>query len=264
VKTTRLALGWLVVAAPAVLIALVPRAAEASAALTLPFNELSIPVNSWFDHTFPLQSGDTNQTMTRHDGTTGWSYNGHNGIDFGLPSSSTTVAAAPGVVQFIGWQDPNDHSAGFGFYVRVWHSGLNYSTLYGHLSQNYVVAVGQSLSRGQLLGYSDSTGQSTGPHLHFGVYNSQSGWTPMDPYGWSGGGSDPWSYDIGYLWSTTPPISRADIAAMNGYSNGVTRIHTWLEDGGEFQGYNTWYYTGGPYYVANVGDRFVLGDFDGR
>jgi len=249
VKKTRIAFGWLLGAACLAGVINWTQAAEASGALTLPFTQPNIPVNSWFDHTFPLQGSDTNPTMTRYDGTTGWLYNGHNGIDFGFSSNSTTVAAAPGVVQFIGWESP-DPTVGFGFYVRVWHSGPNYSTLYGHLQENYVVAVGQSVSRGQLLGYSGNTGHSDGPHLHFGVYNSQTGWTPMDPYGWSGVGSDPWSYDIGYMWTTNPP----SYPPPDGPD--TWHLRNSLSSGGS-------YYTPFAFGADQLGDIPVTGDWDG-
>jgi len=195
----------------------------ATGTLTLPSS--STTVNSWFDHQPPFGCFDSctddfikytgerwpyYQANLTPCGTSDHCYNGHNGIDFQLSSGSNVVAAAGGVVTFVGWQDPN-HFVGFGFYVRVWHSGSGYSTLYGHLSEQYLVSVNQSVSRGGLVAVSDNTGASTGAHLHFGVYNSQSGWTPMDPYGWSGGGSDPWPYDIGYLWTTNPPSSQPPI-----------------------------------------------------
>ncbi len=195
--------------AVAILAALVvrPSGTTAGAGVTLPITGFS--VGSWFDHTSPAVSGlysDNSTTMTRHDGGTGYSYNGHAGLDYPTSQQGYSVmAAASGIVEFVGLQDPQDRTKGFGFYVRLWHSGSSYSTLYGHMQQQGVVTQGQHVSRGQVLGYSGNTGQSTGPHLHFGVYTTQTGWTPIDPYGWSGGGSDPWSADRGYLWSTNPP-----------------------------------------------------------
>ncbi len=228
-------------------------------------------VGSWFDHTSPASSGaglvDNSSTMTRYDGTTGWSYNGHAGLDYptGQQTGYNVIASGSGVVQFVGWQNPNP-SVGFGFYVRVWHSASNSSTLYGHLSPTSVVSNGQNVSRGQLLGYSGNTGQSTGPHLHFGVYNSQSGWIPMDPYGWSGGGSDPWGYDIGYLWTTNPPSmqspgkqtdfngdGKSDAITFNTSGQGVVS----LSNGSSFGGAVSWGV------VSTWGEIPDTGDFNG-
>ncbi len=197
--------------------------ARAAGALTLPI--VGFGLTSWFDHTSPASSGaglsDNCTTMTRYDGGTGYSYNGHAGLDYGTGQQTgyNVLASTDGTVQFVGWQsaDPN---AGFGFYVRLWHATLPYSTLYGHMDGTQLVSNGQYVPRGTVIGYSASTGQSTGPHLHFGVYNSQSGWTPIDPYGWSGtsnacsgGSNDPWGYDIGYLWSTNPPSMQPPVLA---------------------------------------------------
>jgi hypothetical protein len=65
-------------------------------------------------------------SMTRYDGTTEWSYNGHAGIDYptGQQTGYTVVAATSGVVAFVGWENPNDQFRGFGYYVRVWRAAL--------------------------------------------------------------------------------------------------------------------------------------------
>jgi|MGYP003460140376 murein DD-endopeptidase MepM/ murein hydrolase activator NlpD len=64
----------------------------------------------------------------------------------------------------------------YGLAVVVDHA-RGYRTLYGHLSR-LAVRPGQRVARGGLLGYVGSTGRSTGPHLHYGVYRYG---TPVDP-----------------------------------------------------------------------------------
>jgi len=79
---------------------------------------------------------------------------------------------------------------------------------------------GQHVDRGQVIGISGSTGASTGEHLHFGVYHHGT-WIPVDPFGWTGSGADPWSHDAGNLWLdgaarapdlTLPSVSASAVA----------------------------------------------------
>ncbi|OGG47652.1 hypothetical protein A2761_01620 [Candidatus Kaiserbacteria bacterium RIFCSPHIGHO2_01_FULL_51_33] len=96
---------------------------------------------------------------------------GHNGIDLRAAPGTQVRAASSGVVQGTGNTDTTCRGASYGQWVLIRHNnGL--STLYAHLS---VIAVsqGQSVSVGQIIGYSGSTGYATGPHLHFTVYATQ-------------------------------------------------------------------------------------------
>ncbi len=100
----------------------------------------------------------------------------HNGIDYGLEIGTPIYAVARGKVLAI---DNNDRGISrfqryqYGKYVMIQHeNGL--TTLYAHLSKNNVVVEGQTVERGELIGYSGNTGYATGPHLHFTVYWSSS------------------------------------------------------------------------------------------
>lgn len=168
-------------------------------------------VNSWFDHQSP--NGTTNGSLTRYDGqvlsnsggcTLGSScYDGHNGIDFstdgmtGIPVYASDSGTVTTQYQTVG---------GYCIFVQS-GSVSDLSTQDCHLS-SYVVTSG-SVSPGQLIAYSGCTGTGcSGPHVHFGSYDtSVSGWPAVDPFGWSGSGSDPWSYDsgFGYMWANNPP-----------------------------------------------------------
>lgn len=125
-------------------------------------------------------------------------YDGHNGWDYNLVNEPV-FAAAPGTVTLAGVDDVNP---GFGNVVLIDH-GNGFVTRYAHLSV-IQVAVGQHVNRGAQIAISGNTGNSTGPHLHFGVYLSSS-WQPVDPFGWSGQADDPWPYDAGDLWLTGNP-----------------------------------------------------------
>lgn len=89
---------------------------------------------------------------------------GWNGIDLAAPRGTPIRAAADGTVIISrngGW------NGGYGSYVVITH-GNGTQTLYSHMSST-IVASGQSVERGQLIGYVGSTGLSTGAHLHFEV-----------------------------------------------------------------------------------------------
>lgn len=93
----------------------------------------------------------------------------HNGLDIGTPVGTLIYAAADGVVAHIDCNDVNAwRKYQYGCYVLIEHpDGL--STLYAHLAKQ-VVSDGEQVKKGELIGYSDTTGYATGPHLHLGVY----------------------------------------------------------------------------------------------
>ena len=93
---------------------------------------------------------------------------GHDGVDIGVPIGTPVQAALSGTVAGTGDTDLVKGCYSFGKWVMIAHAnGL--STMYAHLS---VIGVtkGQSVSTGDVIGYSGMTGYATGPHIHFGVY----------------------------------------------------------------------------------------------
>ncbi|MFH1454254.1 MAG: peptidoglycan DD-metalloendopeptidase family protein [Armatimonadota bacterium] len=94
----------------------------------------------------------------------------HSGIDIAAGYGAPIYAACDGVVIFSGWY------GGYGYAMIIDHGG-GYSTLYGHCSALYKKC-GQRVARGQHIANIGSTGQSTGPHLHFEI--RQNG-TPINP-----------------------------------------------------------------------------------
>lgn len=95
---------------------------------------------------------------------------GHNGMDFAASIGTPIKASLTGTVAGTGNTDAIRGCYSFGKWVMIRHAnGL--STMYAHLSQ-ISVTTGQSVSTGQVIGYSGDTGYATGPHLHFGVYVS--------------------------------------------------------------------------------------------
>lgn len=86
----------------------------------------------------------------------------HGGVDFDVPYGSNVYAAGDGTVILV-----KHLNYSYGYYIMIDH-GDGLSTLYAHNSQ-LLVSSGQTVSRGQLIAYSGSTGNSTGPHCHFEV-----------------------------------------------------------------------------------------------
>ncbi|XOQ43074.1 MAG: Murein hydrolase activator EnvC [Clostridium sp.] len=93
----------------------------------------------------------------------------HKGIDISRAGiyGAAIVAADSGKVIQAGYGQYGTGYGGYGNVVAIDHGG-GYSTLYGHMSR-VAVSVGQYVTKGQVIGYVGSTGQSTGPHLHFEI-----------------------------------------------------------------------------------------------
>lgn len=94
----------------------------------------------------------------------------HTGIDIALAYGTAVLATGHGLVVGSGWQP------GYGWCVLVAH-GDGYHTLYAHLSATSV-EVGDTTGPGELVGYSGSSGNSTGPHLHYEIWKDAQ---PIDP-----------------------------------------------------------------------------------
>ena len=94
----------------------------------------------------------------------------HHGTDFGAKRGTPILAAADGEVIFSG------RMGGYGNVIKIQHTD-EYMTLYAHQSR-LKVKKGTFVKQGQIIGYVGSTGRSTGPHLHFGLYKNN---RPIDP-----------------------------------------------------------------------------------
>jgi murein DD-endopeptidase MepM/ murein hydrolase activator NlpD len=102
-----------------------------------------------------------------------WSKGYHTGVDFPVPTGTSVKAVAAGEVVSAGW------GGSFGYQVVIRHADGRY-TQYAHLSA-ISVKDGQSVVGGQRIGRSGSTGNSTGPHLHFEVRTGPGFGTDIDP-----------------------------------------------------------------------------------
>lgn len=107
----------------------------------------------------PIQS---NYTLSARYGQRGnlWSQGWHTGLDFRVKTGTAVVAAANGTVIAAGW------GGAYGYRIEIDH-GNGYVTAYNHLSK--IEVTGGKVAAGQEIGKSGSTGNTTGPHLHFEV-----------------------------------------------------------------------------------------------
>lgn len=112
---------------------------------------------------------------------------GHNGTDFGVPLNTPLKSPADGTVEMVA----ND-ARGYGNYVRIWSDTHQCHFFMAHF-EKVMVAIGQNVKAGDVVGLCGSTGNSTGPHLHLevrlGTKNKYSTVTPMgngrvDPETW--------------------------------------------------------------------------------
>ena len=103
----------------------------------------------------------TSKFGPRYHPVTGAYQSTHTGLDIGASHGATIVASDGGTVTTAGVK------GGYGNCVMIDH-GNGYYTLYGHMS-SIAVSVGQSVSKGDTIGYVGSTGVSTGPHCHFEI-----------------------------------------------------------------------------------------------
>ncbi|MFJ8193838.1 transglycosylase family protein [Streptomyces sp. NPDC096094] len=102
-----------------------------------------------------------------------WSKGYHTGVDFPVPTGTSVKSVAEGRVVSAGW------GGSYGYEVVVRHSDGRYSQ-YAHLSAISVKG-GQAVGAGQRIGRSGSTGNSTGPHLHFEVRTGPGFGSDVDP-----------------------------------------------------------------------------------
>ena len=146
---------------------------------------------------------------------------GHNGIDFACPTGTLIPACLDGIVEYVG----TDSAGGIGVYVI--HPEHNLRSIYWHL-QEYKVTVGQSVQKGDVLGISNNTGFSTGPHLHFGlkkIKKSGDFWiNDNSGDGWNGS-IDPFNYFTEVSWGVLIKDAKGqfvlkaqELLNLNGYN----------------------------------------------
>ncbi|GAA2966014.1 LysM peptidoglycan-binding domain-containing M23 family metallopeptidase [Streptomyces enissocaesilis] len=148
-----------------------PKAApKAEAAESTSVNSASAAQSTGSGFTAPVSAGVT--TPYRAAGGS-WSSGYHTGVDFAAASGTPVKAVGAGTVVSAGW------SGSYGNEVVIKHDDGRYSQ-YAHLS-SLSVSSGQSVGGGTQIGLSGSTGNSTGPHLHFEIRTGPSYGSDVDP-----------------------------------------------------------------------------------
>jgi len=99
----------------------------------------------------------------------------HEGMDFSARSGTPIYATGDGVIE-----RADNTASGYGNHIVIRH-GFGYETLYGHLSK-YNCRAGQSVKRGDVIGYVGSTGRSEAPHLHYEVHKGGEVVNPLNFY----------------------------------------------------------------------------------
>ena len=135
-------------------------------------------------------------------------YNGHDGIDYGISYRPLYAAADADQVTYAGWYDPQNHKSNLGIYIKLHHTN-GYYTAYGHMSAIAVQSCSPvgcaNIPHGEMIGISGNTGNSTGAHLHFLTKNPSN--VAVDPYGWTGSGTDPYGTNQPQsLWVQNPSL----------------------------------------------------------
>lgn len=146
---------------------------------------------------------------TRRDPFTG-EQKFHTGFDFAKPAGTPIYAFADGVVQNFTTQDTprarsGFKSGGYGICVLLRHGQLGIDSFYGHMSKLASgMAVGKKYSKGEVIGYVGTTGQSTGNHLHFEIRNFDE--TRQNP--------EPWLKGAKRQAAAGPPTKDIQMAAL--------------------------------------------------
>jgi murein DD-endopeptidase MepM/ murein hydrolase activator NlpD len=116
-----------------------------------------------------LPSVVTQAFGVNHDIYKKWGLPGHEGIDMKAADGSKIKCVWDGTVYYVENYAGDPSKQPYGNSIRVEHkiNGITYKSIYAHFKKPTPLKVGDPVIKGQLLGFADSTGNSTGTHLHF-------------------------------------------------------------------------------------------------
>lgn len=166
-------------------------------------------ISSFFDHEYPLlgytsfsEPLDTQKTTINYLGfeekKPNLYYSSHDGTDFSLNYGTPILSAYSGYASY------EYDSGGLGHYITINHKN-GYETTYAHLQNNGLITTGQNywVEAGQQIGLIGTSGNTTGPHLHFSIkrLNVSEPENRIDPFGWQAPLiNDPWET---FSWTDT-------------------------------------------------------------
>ena len=135
---------------------------------------------------------------------------GHNGLDWGLKDSTPIYASHDGVIS-----NQTDYMAGIGCVITT----TGFKTIYWHL-KSYAKQDGSFVQKGDIIGLSDNTGFSTGPHLHFGLKLLNLNGEVLDRNNGYDGAVDPTSYFVWYDQEDVMTLKEVlGLQALEGYND---------------------------------------------
>lgn len=138
----------------------------------------------------------------------------HDGLDLVGIDSKEIHSTVNGVVEFAGWENSNNHSQGFGQYVKIIDNKTGYGFYFGHLS-TIKVKVGQSVKITDVIGIEGNTGNSTGSHCHYCIRKNGKG-THIDVSNYSGIPNKLGTYNDGYVNNSSANTSDKIELKVNG------------------------------------------------
>ncbi|MFJ8885774.1 transglycosylase family protein [Streptomyces sp. NPDC102402] len=150
-----------------------PKAAQKAAPKAAPKQQAAKPAEKAAKPRSGLTAPVSARTGTPYHQAGSWSSGYHTGVDFPVATGTSVKAVAPGKVVSAGW------AGAYGYEVVIRHGDGRYSQ-YAHLSSLHV-REGQQVGSGQRIARSGSTGNSTGPHLHFEIRTGPGYGSDIDP-----------------------------------------------------------------------------------
>lgn len=148
---------------------------------------------------------------------------GHEGVDWATPTGVKILAPFDGKVLRAGWQNdfPN-----YGNAVCLWDPIQKCAVWYAHLSEVHV-APGNIVKKGTVMGKTGNTGNSTGPHLHFGIVETDANGNRLNQYNGWGGFINPLGPQV--KWELGTPVVDEWVAKVDKLKIAIDRVKAELD-----------------------------------